>query len=58
MESNIGSKDKKTQNNSYLILRLEHADAIGTVEEERRNLQNSFFMFRAMKKIFSNINKQ
>ena len=53
MESNIGSKDKKTQNNSYLILRLEHEDATGTVKEERWNLQNSLFMFRAMKKLFS-----
>ena len=53
MESNIGSKDRKTQNNSYLILSLEHEDAIGTAKEERWNLQNSFFTFHAMKKLFS-----
>ena len=53
MESNIGSEDRKTQNDSHLILRLEHEDVIGTVKEERWNLQNSFFTFRAMKKPFS-----
>ena len=32
MESNIGSEDRKTQNDSHLILRLEHEDVIGTAK--------------------------
>ena len=53
MESNIGSKHRKTQNNSYLMLRLEHEDAMGIAKEEMCKLQISFFTFRSMKKPFS-----
>ena len=53
MDGNMGGNQRMTQNNSHLRSRLEHKNAKAIAKEVRWKLENSFFMFCAMKRPFS-----